>query len=329
MEEKKLYPLKFCVLQDDYSWGSEEFLLADLGYRDSLVRSGWLAGNSVGELMDTYFDRIPGERAYDFYGRQFPLTVRRLKVKGRMPLRVSPGDEIAGQRYDLLGKEKLWYVLRAGKDARIAAGFRRDCDASEFFTACGDGSVENLLNLVAPYAGQSLVIPSGTPHAAFGDVEILEIGESSPLDFCLCGWGEEVSAEEFDPALSITDALDFITYTRFSTVPAAGDRLACLPQFIVDRMSLPEAVRVRGGEENPFTLCYCVGGALSVQTFEGGRTSDFQMEKGEVLLVPSECDDFALVPEDRNTVLLCATVDRVEPDKYINPDVEAKLPEDE
>ena len=109
MEEKKLYPLKFCVLQDDYVWGTEEFLMADLGYRDSLVRSGWLAGNSIGELMDTYFDRIPGERAYDFYGRQFPLSVRRLKVRGRMPLRVSPGDEIAGQRYDLLGKEKLWY----------------------------------------------------------------------------------------------------------------------------------------------------------------------------------------------------------------------------
>ena len=68
MEEKKLYPLKFCVLQDDYAWGTEEFLLADLGYRDSLVRSGWLAGNSVGELMDTYFDRIPGERAVSSHG---------------------------------------------------------------------------------------------------------------------------------------------------------------------------------------------------------------------------------------------------------------------
>lgn len=329
MEEKKLYPLKFCVLQDDCPWGSEEFLLADLGYRDSLVRSGWLAGNSIGELMDTYIDRIPGEKAYDFYGRQFPLSVRRLKVRGRMPLRVSPGDEIAGQRYDLLGKEKLWYVLRAGKDARIAAGFRRDCDASEFLSACEDGSVENLLNLVAPYSGQSLLIPSGTPHAAFGDVEILEIGESSPLDFCLCSWGEAVSEEEFDSSLTVTDALDFITYTRFSTVHPAGDRLAALPQFIVDRMALPEAVRVRGGEDGPFTLCYCVSGALSVQTLDGGQTEDYQVEKGELLLVPAECEDFALLPRERDTVLLCATVERVEKDKYINPDVEAKLPEDE
>ena len=66
MEERKLYPIKFCTLQDDYSWGSEEFKLADLGYRDSLVREGWLAGNSLGELMDTYMDRISGDNSYEY-----------------------------------------------------------------------------------------------------------------------------------------------------------------------------------------------------------------------------------------------------------------------
>ena len=56
-ETKKLYPIKFCTIQDEYNWGHEEFKLADLGYKDSLVREGWLAGNSIGELMDTYIDQ--------------------------------------------------------------------------------------------------------------------------------------------------------------------------------------------------------------------------------------------------------------------------------
>ena len=56
MEEKKLYPLRFCTLLDEYGWGSDEFKIADLGYRDSLVRDGWLAGNAVSEVMDTYMD---------------------------------------------------------------------------------------------------------------------------------------------------------------------------------------------------------------------------------------------------------------------------------
>ena len=329
MEEKKLYPMKFCGLQDEYSWGTEEFRLADLGYRDSLVREGWLAGNSIGELMDTYFDRIPGERAYDFFGRQFPLCIRKLNVRGKMPLQVHPDDETAGQRYDLLGKEKLWYVLRAGKDARIALGFRRDSDASEFYGSCADGSAEGLLNIVAPYAGQCLLIPSGTPHAAFGDIELLEIGESSPLDFCLCGWGEEVSEDQFDPALSASDAMDFISYARFRAANPDGDKLADIPQLTVERIRLSDPMRVRTGDESAFTLFYCLEGAAAVQTISSDGTENYPLAKGELILVPAECEDYALVPADRGTVLLSATVNRVEQDKYINPNVEATLPDED
>ena len=52
-EEKKLYPLRFCSIQDEYVWGKDEFILADLGYRDSLVKDGWLAANTISEVMDT------------------------------------------------------------------------------------------------------------------------------------------------------------------------------------------------------------------------------------------------------------------------------------
>lgn len=331
MEERKLYPMKFCSVQNDYSWGTEEFKLADLGYRDSLVREGWLAGNSIAELMDMYIDRIPGEKVYDFFGRQFPLCVRKLTVRGRMPLQVHPDDVTAGQRYDLLGKEKLWYVLRAGKDSGIALGFRDDCDASAFYGSCADGSVEKLLNIIAPYPGQSLLIPSGTPHSAFGDLEILEIGESSPLDFCLCGWGGDVSEEQFDPALTAVDAMDFINYRRFRASSPDADRLADVPQLTVDRLRLSSPMRVRTGDEGPFTLLYCVDGAAVVQNLssdEDGKES-YPLDRGELLLVPAECEDFAMVPTGRGTVLLSAVVNRVEKDAYINPDVSATLPEDD
>ena len=87
-DERKLYPMRFCSLRDEYVWGSEEFKLADLGYRDTLVRDGWLGGNLLSEVMETYMDRVTGDDVYETFGRQFPLCVRVLKVKGRMPLRV-------------------------------------------------------------------------------------------------------------------------------------------------------------------------------------------------------------------------------------------------
>ena len=328
-EEKKLYPFKFCTLQDDYPWGSEAFGLADLGYRDSLVREGWLAGNSLSELMDTYLDRVVGDGVYEFYGRQFPLCVRLLKCRGRMPLRVHPDDETAAQRYDFLGKEKLWYVLRAGADARILAGFRRDTDASEVYAKCLDGSVEEILNVVAPHTGQALRIPAGTPHAAAGDIEILEIGESSPMDFCLCGWGEEVHPDEFDPALTLVDALDFIDYKRFSPDLPGADLLSALPQLRVERIPLTAPLEI-SRETGPFLLYSCVRGAASLQLpLPGGQRAPFVMHVGGTLLVPAEVAAFSLVPTERDTVLLESTVVPDDTDPYINPSAAPSLPEED
>ena len=66
-EEKKLYPFRLAVLEDAYSWGTDTFRLADLGYRETLVRDGWLAGNTLGEVMDLYMDRVVGERVFSFF----------------------------------------------------------------------------------------------------------------------------------------------------------------------------------------------------------------------------------------------------------------------
>lgn len=107
MEENALYPLKVCTLEDSYSWGKEEFKIADLGYRDSLLKEGWLAANSISELMDTYMDRIVGDTVFQVYGRQFPVQVKKISCKGKMPLRVHPDDKNAEYRYDALGKEKF------------------------------------------------------------------------------------------------------------------------------------------------------------------------------------------------------------------------------
>ncbi len=353
-EEKKLYPFKFCTLQDDYPWGSEEFKLADLGYRDSLVREGWLAGNSLAEVMDTYLDRVVGDNVYEYYGRQFPVCVRHLRVHGRMPLRVHPDDETAAQRYDFLGKEKVWYVLRAGADARLLVGFRRDTDAAEVYAKCLDNSIEDVMNAVAPHAGQCLLIPAGTPHAACGDVEILEIGESSPMDFCLCGWGEEVHPDEFDTTLTLVDALDWIDYRRFQVKPGmtigkgdapGSERLVDLPQLRVDRIPLNTALEI-SREVGPFLLYSCVKGAAAIRLVPGDgqfsspkKPADFQKEieekltfhlkAGETVLVPAECTVFELGPTERDTLLLETTVVRNDADPYINPNAAPTLPDEE
>ena len=287
MAEKKLYPFRLSRIEDRYVWGSEEFRLADLGYRDTFVHDGWLSGNTLGDLMETYLDRITGDHVFDAYGQQFPFQIRRINVRGKMPLRVSPEDETARDRYDHLGKEKLWYIAAAGKGSRLLIGFRNDTDASEVYNECLTGNPEHLLNILEPRAGQYFYIPSGTPHCAFGDMTIVEVAESSALDFCLCDWSavgskgiapetaatlgtlrggttrrsgvvgssecETVSGampfeQEFDPSLNIIDALDFIKYERFPEGLLAGKgACGCDPRSI-----FPERVAEQRGEGRPY-----------------------------------------------------------------------------
>lgn len=318
MDEKKLYPFSFCTLADEYGWGTDEFLLADLGYRDSLIREGWLAGNAVSELMDTYMDRMVGDNTFGYWGRQFPVQLKRIAVKGTMPLRVHPDTDIAGQRYDFLGRRKIWYVMSAASDARLLVGWNRDTDASEVFSACADGSVRALLKEFALKPGQFIHIPPGTPHAATGSIEILEVSESSPLDFCLSGLGQPVHPDEFDESLNLVDAMDFIDYKEFTGKPERPEgRFADYPEFIVEQIDLHSPATV-DGEADAFVIYVCTKGAAVLRLNVFGQAASYAIARGRALLVPAECGDFALVPEEQGTVLLQITVPaREQRDSYL------------
>ena len=123
-EEKKLYPMKIAPKEVLLPWGTYTHLVADLGYEESKRASGYLAGDTLDDVMETYFERVVGDENYNFYGRQFPLSVACLDVrKGLSPVTVCPADELAAERYDALGKKKLWYIADAYPDAAVYLGF--------------------------------------------------------------------------------------------------------------------------------------------------------------------------------------------------------------
>ncbi|MCR5519519.1 MAG: hypothetical protein K6F21_04225 [Bacteroidales bacterium] len=335
MEEKKLYPFRLTRIEDKYSWGSEQFRLADLGYRDTFVLDGWLSGNTMGDMMETYLDRVTGDHIFDAYGVQFPFQIRKIQVAGKMPLRVSPDDEMARDRYDHLGKEKLWYVLQAGKGSRLLIGFRRDTDASELYSECLEGNPENLMNTLEPRAGQFFFIPSGTPHCAFGEMSIVEVSESSAMDFCLCNWGSpEGLSEEFDPSLNIIDALDFIKYERYPEKLLAGrnlndgetsaedaalgfETLLKIKQFTVNKINLKQPI---GIDTDRFGSCIAytsLKGSFEIQTTpEVSPDSErlLAVTEGETALIPAECSNFIIAPRTADTVLLEVMVEKLPAD---------------
>lgn len=242
--EKKLYPFKFIPVASPRPWGGdalvkelgkhfvkcdddgnetvlgadvkigESWELADMGIEDSVVSNGWLAGNTISELMETYMERIVGENVMNFYGRQFPLLIKFLDINDKLSVQVHPDDEVAAERYDSLGKAEIWYVMDAKPGAKLYCGFTRDITAQEFYDRCKSCTIDEVLNVIYPKKGDVIYIKPGTVHAADGGLLIAEIQESSDMTFRLYDWGRE-----FDPATArpthLDEAIDVIDYRAF------------------------------------------------------------------------------------------------------------------
>lgn len=333
MMEKKLYPLKFIPVASKRPWGGHDLVgklgkkfvesddegnqvevpsdeligesweLADMGIEDSVIANGWLAGNTIGDLMETYLERIVGEDVYNYYGRQFPLLIKFLDINDKLSVQVHPDDQVAGERYDSLGKAEIWYVMDAKPGAKMYCGFTREVSAQEFYDRCHNGTVEEILNVINPRKGDVIYITPGTVHAADGGLLIAEIQESSDMTFRLYDWGREFNPETARKT-HLDEAIDVIDYRAFdqglyrkgplwgdetSNLPCKASECDCgeedchchdhdhhtvtgcvetlveSPQFNVTKLNLSDPLHIYTEKFESFIIYICLEGAASIQ----------------------------------------------------------------
>jgi len=312
-ENKKLTPMRFLPDTQEMPWGTVEYKLADLGFVDSMACEGWLKGNTLSDIMQTYLERVVGETSFNWYGTQFPVLVKRLTVKGRTSLHVTADDEVAEQRYDSFGKTALWYVEAAGPQAKLWLGFKQDVTAEAFFNACEDNAVEPLLHSIKPKAGETYLITPGMVHAA-QDVTLIEIAESSELWFRLSDWGKT------DRELHLEEAFDLIDFKKYrvGNKKDNGVAIAVTPQFTVNKFTLTQALKSTRDEDDTFLLYYCTKGAAVIQADK----VNYQLKQGDLLLVPAETAEFFLLPDGNDTELMEVRMDPREEDDIVSEPVE-------
>lgn len=306
------------------------FADADMGTDNSVVASGWLADNSLEDIMETYLERIVGEHNCNWYGRLFPLFIRFKNTEERLPVMVHPDDALAEERYDSLGKNKLWYIMDAEPGSKIYLGFNKEMSAQELYDRCMNSTLEEVLNVIEPEKGDAILVKAGTVHSADKGFKILEVQEASDLDFNISHWGDE-----FGPDASLEtyleEAIDFIDYNAVDPglwIKGEGhdhkivNNLVQIPEFTVNKINLTDTLHIYTEKFGSFLIYTCIEGRAEIKIAE----EVYDLKKGGSILIPADMPDFFIWPCADGTALLESLVEKREDlDDYIDPDTDPFL----
>ena len=355
---KKLYPLKFQPILKTKIWGGsrlvkeyskyydpeeeidpshigESWEIVDLGDDSSVVSEGFLEGNSLFDILETYLGDLVGDKVFEMYNLQFPVLVKLLDISTNISVQVHPDDEIALERYDNYGKEEFWHVLDADENARIYLGFKRKVTATEFYDRCKDGTVVQLLNEIRPRKGDNFHIKPGTVHSASGGVRLVEIQQPSDITFRLYDWEREFDSNTARE-MHLEEAIDCIDYSASTpsslVIPTDTTQgpLCESDNFIITALDLKDTLHIYTERFDSFIIYICTQGSASFQVMEGGKKVSYDISKGGTILIPASLDDFFIVPLEKNTLLLEVWLRPAEEvDDYIDENVSEECDDDD
>ena len=346
----KLYPIRFIADPRERVWGGnylmkvlgkefdEEFSHKGVGESwelwsiyggSSVVRDGFLAGNSLDELMEIYLGDLVGENVFSFYKGEFPLLVKILDIKDKISVQVHPSNEIALEREESFGKAEMWYIMDVKPGAKLYVGFNKDVTPTELYNKCKDGTVTDLLNCITPKKGDCVYIYPGCIHAVEGEVVIAEIQQSSDISYRLYDWGRENNPKTAR-TMHLEDAIDVIDYSKFEKEKyyfqqvTGSQVIVDTSNFIVKKIELKEPERVVPSLNGSFLVYVCMEGKAAIKLSDG---TSYMLSKGETIFIPASMEDFVLAPVEGTPDILEVRMPQIadEPDSYLNYDE----PEDE
>ncbi len=318
MPDLSLYPFKFSPIYKNKIWGGskinqllgksdapltlcgESWEISGLPNDLSQVVNGFLAENTLDELLEVYMGDLVGEHVFENFGTNFPLLIKFIDAAESLSVQVHPDEKGAAQIPNAHAKTELWYVMDADPGAGLYVGFQEGVDKSLYLNKLQEGRVNELLNFITVKPGDVFLIPGGTVHAIGKGVLLAEIQQSSDTTFRIFDWNRPDQNGQLRP-LHTDEAIKVLNFDEqpspkidYKQYEEGTNALVRSNYFNINFLHYNKPIEKIFVDIDSFIIYICVNGsALLVMDGQEKVT----MQKGEVILIPASCSEMLLIPE--------------------------------
>ena len=333
-----LYPLKFKPIYKTKVWGGDKIRRIKndskvpencgesweiSGVQDdvSVVANGFLAGNTLQEIIEVYLEEVVGDKVLEEYGYEFPILLKIIDAKENLSVQVHPDDKTAAELHNARGKTEAWYILESDKDAKIIDGFNRDTTERELLQSIQDGNLENLLKYQNVKTGEFYFIPAGRVHGMCAGTAVVEIQETSDITYRIYDYNRG------NRELHTQYAVDVIDYKKneknpvdFNRIPDHSNQIVKCKYFTANYLPVMNSLLKDYSATDSFVIYHCVHGQVNVKTANGEEI----LNEGETILIPACIDEVVLIPIKYSELLeIYMDLDESQPRKYDEYDLDA------
>jgi mannose-6-phosphate isomerase len=313
----RIYPLKFKPIIKDKIWGGtklknllnkncnsdkagESWEISGFPGNISRVKNGFLAGNSLEELIEVYMGDLVGDGVFEKFGTLFPLLIKFIDANDMLSVQVHPGDELARTQFDSYGKTEMWYVVEADKDAEIIVGFSQQVDHEKYMQCLKNKTLLSVLNKEKTTAGDVFFLPAGRIHAVGPGILLAEIQQTSDATLRIYDFDrldEKGRSRELHTEKAL-EAIDFKIYpaykTQYQKKPDQSCNLARCNYFTVNYLELTRTIEKDYVSLDSFVIFMCIEGSFAIRYYD---TEKETVLKGETVLLPAELKSLQLIPD--------------------------------
>jgi mannose-6-phosphate isomerase len=311
-----LYPLKFTPICLEKMWGGnrlktilgknfdnlpncgESWEISAVEGNVSEVSNGFLAGNSITDLIEVYMGDLVGDKVYKEYGIEFPLLFKFIDANDDLSIQVHPGDDLARERHNAYGKTEMWYVVHAEEGALINSGFNREVLPELYTELLEEGRLAEILCYDEVEPGDVFFIPAGRVHAIGKGVLLAEIQQTSDITYRIFDFNRKDAGgnlRELHTELAL-DAIDFNYLdeykTKYTIEKNVSSEIVSCRYFTTNLLEFNEKLEKDYNLLDSFVVYMNISGRFKIEYEEGEEV----VETGETVLIPASLESFHLVP---------------------------------